>query len=151
MRRCGCFLTEPCPSVSPTIMRGFRRNKDLQHKLKCRAIGLIAQPRYVTVWPCTYNLYSQEPNHLKKFPYLGARECFSLDDMGGVQFFASLIRLSQYSGVWLYGYFAVKYYHAVRKLPQLRGAPYEDTIYPSHMLNFALVFYPLFRFAVLPF
>ena len=38
IRRCGCFLTEPCPSVSPTIMRGFRRNKDLRHKLKGRAV-----------------------------------------------------------------------------------------------------------------
>jgi hypothetical protein len=108
--------------------------------------GLIAQPR----WAMSLYIQLIQPRIiiLKRFPYLGARECFASDDMGGFQYFASLIRLTQYSGVWLYCYFAVKYYHAVRKLPELRGPPYEDTIYPSHMLNFALVFIP---FAFCPF
>jgi hypothetical protein len=111
--------------------------------------GLIAQPR----WAMSLYIQLIQPRIiiLKKFPYLVAREFFSSDDMGAVQFFASFIRLTQYSGVWMYCYFAVKYYHAVRKLPELRGAPYEDTIYPSHMLNFALVFIPFAFLPICPF
>jgi hypothetical protein len=60
--------------------------------------------------------------------------------MGVVYFVASFFRLSQYSAVWIFNNFAVEYYHAVRKLPMLRGAPYNPNIYSSHLFNFALVF-----------
>ena len=127
-----------------SLMRSFSQDKAFQHKLRGGAINISTGLLRLPVMQD--NIYTQKYRDLFKFHplNLAPADYRYSNEMAAMYFFASLARLTQYSAIWTYCGFAVQYFHAVRRLPVLRGAPYNRDIIPSHNFNFALVFYYLF-------